>query len=411
MRELVAALPGLGWGDPKQISDGRHNRSDDHVERGSIIRLALDQMTGAGIALGEAAPGALQRRLQVSGTIIPNADRIGRVGVKLLGTVLELRKRLGDSVREGEVVAVIESREVADAKRELLSARLTQELQQTLVVRAKNLWETRAMAENEYLRTRNASDDARVRLAAARQKLSALGLTEQQIDELPQQPTEALRRQELRSPISGRVADRRVDLGALVGREGQESELYIIVDLSEVWADLAISPADLGGIQEGQEISVVAGATGERAQAAITFVSPILDKDTRAARVIATVPNPSGIWRPGSFITADIPLKSEPAEIMVPKTAVQLVDGQPVLFVRAEAGFAKRVVKAGRQDERNLEIISGLAAGELIAVTNTFILKAELAKAELNHDHQGVRSVCQGHQTKPRVAVTQGGNK
>ena len=209
-------------------------------------------MTGAGIALGEAAPGALQRRLQVSGTIIPNADRIGRVGVKLLGTVLELRKRLGDSVREGEVVAVIESREVADAE-ELLSARLTQELQQTLVVRAKNLWETRAMAENEYLRTRNASDDARVRLAAARQKLSALGLTEQQIDELPQQPTEALRRQELRSPISGRVADRRVDLGALVGREGQESELYIIVNLSEVWADLAISPADLGGIQEGQE--------------------------------------------------------------------------------------------------------------------------------------------------------------
>ena len=119
-----------------------------------------------------------------------------------------------------------------------------------------------------------------------------------------------LRRQELRAPISGRVAERRVDLGALVGREGQESELYVIADLSEVWADLAISPADLGGIQEGQEISIVAGATGERAQAAIRFVSPMLDKDTRAARVIAAVPNPAGIWRPGSFITADIPLNS-----------------------------------------------------------------------------------------------------
>ena len=237
------------------------------------------------------------------------------------------------------MVAVIESREVADAKREFLSARLTQELQQTLVVRAKTLWEGRAMAENEYLRVRNAFDDARVRLAAAGQKLSALGLTEQQIDELPQQPIESLRRQELRAPISGRVAERRVDLGALVGREGQESELYVIADLSEVWADLAISPADLGGIQEGQEISIVSGATGERAQAVIRFVSPMLDKDTRAARVIAAVPNPAGIWRPGSFITADIPLKSTPAEVMVPKTAVQRVEGESVVFVRTEQGF------------------------------------------------------------------------
>ena len=305
MRRMAAALVGFGVGRPKQVSDGRQNRSDDHVESGSIIRLGLEQMTGAGIVVAK-----LVRAIAAAGCRFrhncPKCRSHRPCRRKAARDRSELRKRLGDSVREGEVVAVIESREVADAKREFLSAQLTHELQQTLVVRAKNLWETRAMPENEYLRVRNASDDARVRLAAARQKLSALGLTEKQMDDLPEQPVESLRRQELRAPISGKVAERRVNLGALVGREGQESELYVIADLSEVWADLAIPPADLGAVHEGQEISVVAGTTGARTSAIIRFVSPILDKDTRAAHVIATVPNPTGMWRPGSFITADI---------------------------------------------------------------------------------------------------------
>ncbi len=385
MRGMAAALVSFGV-EAKQVSDGRENRRDDHEENASMIRLGPEQITGAGIVVAQAGPGDLQPRLQVPGAIVPNADRIGRVGAKLLGTVAELRKRLGDSVQEGEVVAVIESREIADAKREFLSAQLTHELQQTLVVRAKNLWEGRAMPENEYLRVRNAFDDARVRLAAARQKLSALGLTEKQMDDLPEQPVESLRRQELRAPISGKVAERRVDLGALVGREGQESELYVIADLSEVWADLAIPPADLGAVHEGQEISIVAGSTGARTSAIIRFVSPMLDKDTRAARVIAAVPNPTGMWRPGSFITADISLNPDPADVVVPKMAVQRVDGDFVVFVRTEGGFHKRVVRTARQDEQNVEIISGLAAGEQIAVSNTFTLKAELGKAAADND-------------------------
>jgi cobalt-zinc-cadmium efflux system membrane fusion protein len=107
-------------------------------------------------------------------------------------------------------------------------------------------------------------------------KLFALGLPETEIAVLPDQPLASLRRHKLRSPITGRVAERRVDLGALVGREGQESELYVIADLSEVWADLAVSPAELSNIQEGQVITLFAGASSERAKARVIFVSPLL---------------------------------------------------------------------------------------------------------------------------------------
>ena len=156
------------------------------------------------------------------------------------------------------MVAVIESREVADAKSEYLASLFTHELQQTLADRARRLVDSKAMAENEYLRTRAAFDDARVKRDLARQKLSALGLTEDQIAVLPQQPVATLRLQELRSPISGRIAERRVDLGALVGREGQESELFVIVDLSEVWIELAVASADLPEIEQGHDITTSA---------------------------------------------------------------------------------------------------------------------------------------------------------
>ena len=213
-----------------------------------------------------------------------------------------------------------------------------------------------------------------------------LGSGEEQIAALPNQPVASLRRQELRSPITGRVAERRVDLGALVGREGQESELYVVVDLSELWLDLAVPPADLPAIREGQEITVTIGAGGKRVPARIIFVSPLLDRETRSARVVATLANPDQAFRPGSFVTAEIPLTKDDAEVLVPKAALQTIKGDRVVFVRNDQGFeARKAHHRARQDDRNVEIASGLSAGEAIAVSNTFTLKAELGKAEAEH--------------------------
>jgi membrane fusion protein, heavy metal efflux system len=282
---------------------------------------------------------------------------------------------------------VIESREVADAKSEYLATRLTDELQQTLFARATSLWQGKVMTENDYLRARTTAQDARVKFDAARQKLFTLGLSEEQIAALPSQPPASLRRQEVRSPIAGRVAERRVDLGSLVGREGQESELYVVADLSELWVDLAVAPGDLAAIREGQDITLAIGTSGERVRARIIFVSPLLDRETRAARVVASLANPDHVFRPGSFVTAEIPLSHDGAEVAIPKAALQTVKGDRVVFVRNPHGFEARKVTSGREDDRTVEIVSGLASGEEIAVSNTFVLKAELGKTEAEHQH------------------------
>ena len=253
IRTQVAALPGMTWLKAQAVEPAAdpHRTGHAHHDEEGAIKLSDQQIAAAGIEVRAVKAGILSRRRFVPGTLVPAGDRIGRVAVRLLGTVTELRKRLGDSVEQNEVVAVIESREVADAKSEYLATRVSDELQQTLFTRATSLWQGKVITENDYLRARASAQDARVKFDTARQKLFTLGLSEEQIAALPNQPAASLRRQELRSPIAGRIAERRVDLGSLVGREGQESELYVVVDLSELWVDLAVAPADLPAIREG----------------------------------------------------------------------------------------------------------------------------------------------------------------
>jgi len=358
-------------------------RPHDGPER---IALSDEQIRDAGVTLAQVSGGTLKRHFLAPGSLVPDADHIARVSVRVLATVAELRKRLGDSVEKGEIVAAIESREIADAKSEYLAARLTNELRQTLFNRQKVLAESRTVSENEFLRTRLTADDAKIKLDSARQKLFALGLSEGEIAELPSQPPESLRAQFLRSPIAGRVSERRVDLGGLVGREGQESELFVIVNLDDIWVDLAISPEDIASVREGQPIVIRAiGIEGE-ASAQVIFVSPLLDRETRNARVIASMPNPNHRWKPGTFVTAEIPLGGERSGVIVPKRALQSVRGAPTAFVRDAGGFEARPVRTGLEDDDDIEILGGLSPGETIAVTNTFTLKAELEKGEVEHD-------------------------
>ncbi len=352
------------------------------------IALSDDQIREAGITVAQVSGGMLKRHFLAPGSLIPDADHIGRVSVRVLATVSELRKRIGDSVEKGEIVAAIESRDVADAKSEYLAARLTNDLQQTLYGRLKTLAENRAMSENEYLRARLTANDAQIKLDSARQKLFALGLSEGEIADLPNQPPESLRQQFLRSPITGRVSERRVDLGGLIGREGQESELFVIVNLDDIWVDLAVSPEDIASLREDAPITIRAiGIEGETL-ARVIFVSPLLDRETRNARVIATMPNSDHRWKPGTFVTAEIPLGGAAAKVLVSKQALQTSRGKPMVFVRTADGFEPRPVRIGREDDEDIEILSGLAAGETVAIANSFTLKAELEKADADHGHE-----------------------
>src|SRR6266536_1637551 len=180
-------------GDTTSRAEQRKPATEPTDEKQNIIKLTEEQIIAARIDLVAIQGGTLSRRLIVPGTIVPVADRIARVSVKLSGTVAELRKRLGDIVAKDELLAVLESREVADAKSEYLAARLTNELQQTLFQRDKMLWEGRVLTEQQFLRSRNLTAQTEMKFNIARQKLFALGLNEKEIAALPNEPEALLR--------------------------------------------------------------------------------------------------------------------------------------------------------------------------------------------------------------------------
>lgn len=350
---------------------GHGHGEGEHAE--GVIALSAEQIAATGIKVAPAASGNLAREVAVPGKIVADADRMAHVVPKVAGTVTEARKNLGDTVEKGETLALIESREMAEAVADHLAAKRAEELARTTFNREKGLWDKKITAEQDYLNAKNAHQEAQIRLDLTRQKLQALG------HDGAIGSNGNARFHELKAPFAGRVIARELTLGEYVDTT---HSAYTIADLSVVWVETAIAPGDLPFVKEGQPATV-----NGKAQGKLIFVSPAIDPETRAAKAIIELENADGQWRPGEFANAAIATSAQEAEIMLPKEALQTIENQKVVFIRTDQGFEKRIVSTGREDSRHVEILSGVAFGEPVAVANTFTLKAELGKAEAEHEH------------------------
>jgi membrane fusion protein, heavy metal efflux system len=398
-RALLAwtSLPGFGKTGSTQLEPAvakdepalLKNEGESGKAPPNAIDMPLERMEAQGIEVGPLGKGVITQTITVPGTITLDPGRVARVPGRVVGTVTDMRKRLGDPVTQGEVVAVLDSREIADAKSEYLTASVAFDLQKTLLERVQTLWARRFAPEQKYLQARETFLEAELRLGLARQKLSALNLDPAEVVKAAKQEGAAasgastLREYQIRSMIGGRVIERKVDVGSLVGSQGDPADLYTIADLSVVWVELAVPTVDLDAIAEGQAVMISSGGdSGKRGEGRIIFISPLVQPDTRSARVIAEIDNKTMIWRPGATVTASIVTGEEPVEVRVPRAALQTIGGEHAVFVRTASGFQRRTVKTGRSDEQTVEITSGLAPGEQVAVKNSFLLKSELGKGK-----------------------------
>jgi cobalt-zinc-cadmium efflux system membrane fusion protein len=188
---------------------------------------------------------------------------------------------------------------------------------------------------------------------------------------------------EIRTLIDGIVLAKHLTRGEAVDREQQA---FVVADLSTVWVDLSVYQRDLARIAVGQRVRIRAASDGPDAEGTISYLTPALDRVTRTATARVVLDNPGRKFLPGMLVSART-LDTAEAALAVPRDAVQSLDGRPSVFVETPEGFAAREITLGREGESRAEVLSGLAPGERIAVTNTFLLKAELARAEAEHEH------------------------
>lgn len=377
MKPIIAALPLLvalaACGGESKPVNNQAAAETGHGEEG-VVTLTPQQIATAGIEIVSPTVGGSGGAIEVPATIEsdPQATRI--VAATLPGRIVELRHNLGDSVTRGQTLAVLESREAAGLQAEVARAAAGAELARTTLARDEALHAKGFRPLREVEISRAAARQANVALRLAREQVSASGGRSGSDNRIV-----------IAAPISGRIIARKAVLGQNFAVDAAETELFRVARLDQLSVTLSLSPTDAGRVRPGMTVQVT--APGRNQPARISFVSPVLDAETRQVPVIAMLDNRSGQWRVGEPVTASIQLPGgNDATIRVPTTSVQTVEGKTVLFVRTGESFRAVPVTLGRQDGAMVVVTAGITGRERIAAANSFTLKSALGAAEAGHE-------------------------
>jgi membrane fusion protein, heavy metal efflux system len=378
----------------KHATDGSEEHGHAHAEEGEHrhdrpaaaasptaatvppARFSDEQLRHNGIMLATAGPARIASTLQLLGEVKLNQDRAVVVTPRLAGLVEAVRVSAGDRVARGQVLAVISSPALADQRSELLAAGKRLALARTTHEREKKLWEDRISAEQDYLAARQAMQEAEIAVEAARQKLAALGASAGD----PQ----GLTRHEIRAPIAGVVVNKKISVGEALK---EDAAVFQLADLSSVWVELTAPAKDLSQLQQGMAALVRATDFEAQGEARLSHVGALVGEQSRSATARLVLANPKGLWRPGLPVTVALTASEADVPVAVVADAVQVLNGERVVFVRQGQQFDARHVVTGRSDGVHIEVTNGLNAGQRYAAKNSFLVKADIGKSAAEHDH------------------------
>ena len=366
----------------EQEKGHEHTEEEHHGE--NIVKLTEEQIKQMGLKFQIAGPGNLLLTLSTRGKIILHPDRLAHIIPKSAGVAREVIKNIGDFVRVGDIMAVLESRDMADVKASYLAALSKKRLAASSLEREEKLYQEKVSAGQDYLNAKNVYEESIISVQLARQKLHAFGLENEEIDQLANQNDPDLRLYQIRSPIDGTVLMRHITKGEFIENT---TTIFQVADLRRVWVEIGIYPKDLYKVKEGQMVEVVVPVENKGSQAKLIYISPIVADETITAKAVAELDNPQGIWRPGVFVKVNIATEKISLPLVIPKEAIQNIDGRDFAFVVTPDGFERRFIKIGQSDNENVEVFSGLNPGDQYVADKTFLLKAELGKTSAKHEH------------------------
>ncbi len=360
----------------------QHSWSYSQIE--GRVELSDEEVRTSAIQIETAGPAMLRSILDLPGEIALNGDKATHVVPRTPGVVQEIRRSQGDAVRRGEVIAIIDSRELAEAKRNFIDTARNLEFERRVLEREERLWKRNISSEASYLTAERVHLEAELKQRSARQQLEALGIGMDALQALLDNPDSVLTRYEVRAPFDGVIVEKNVAAGQAVT---EDEELFTIADLSTVWVNVTVYAKDLNAVRVGQEVTIRSDALGAEARGQIVYIGALVGGEARAATARIVLPDPDRQWRPGLFVTAAVVQEEATVPVAVKREGLQKIRDWDVVFVRVGDLFEARPLELGRQDGEWYEVVSGLQPGERYASANSFILKADLGKAGASHDH------------------------
>ncbi|MBE7444271.1 MAG: efflux RND transporter periplasmic adaptor subunit [Planctomycetia bacterium] len=348
------------------------------------VELTPEAIQSAGIVVETAGPVQMKTILELPGEIELNADKVVHVVPRVSGVVTEVKKNLGDMVRHGEVIVVLDSREVAELKSEHRASMKRVELARATFERKERLWKQKISSEKDYLASRQALAEEEINMQRAIQKLLALGFSPSDLNSIPEMTGRGLIRYELKAQFDGVVIKKEIAVGEAIK---EDADIFAIADLRTVWVAVTVYAKDLNVVRIGQNVTVRSKIFNLEATGTLTYLGPLVGEQTRTAQGRVVVQNPEGRWRPGLFVTVEIVQEEVTVPVAVSVDAIQTLRDWSVVFVQYGDMFEARPLELGRNDGRWAEVLRGLSPGERYVARNSFILKADLGKSGATHDH------------------------
>lgn len=356
----------------------QHEDGEAHYESESpVVTLDSVAISMADIRVGTAAVVETSR-LPVTGTITYDQNRVSHIGPRTEGRVIELRADLGSRVQGGQVLAVLESPAVGATRADLHEAEALLRIQTENYGREKRLEAQGISSRKELLDAEAALRRVEAAVQSATERLRTLGAGHGEGGQFA-----------IVAPFAGVIVQKHATLGEVAGPSDQ---LFTVADLSRLWIELDIFESDLQRVSTDQPVTVgTAAYSGAAFSGRIAYIADVLDPERRTVRARVEVDNPDRLLKPGMFATAEIEVGSGEPVVVVPRQAVQEVEGRQVVWVPGEmqGQFRTNPVEIGAATgDGRVRILSGLAAGTPVVVAGAFTLKAELSKGEFGgHGH------------------------
>jgi membrane fusion protein, heavy metal efflux system len=391
---LTALTAGCGRGtsssesDPPKASapgDAREAAPAEKHNEASIIRLSEVARQRASIAVVTVQPRAVSEVLSAPAELQLNGDRVAMVGPRVAGRIARIAVSMGDRVAVGTVLASIDSPDVGSLLASYTSAQAAESVAQRTYQREKDLFARRISAEREVLAAEAELARATSERRTIESRLQAVGVA------LPPagSPSPASALLPIRSPIQGTVIERNATIGATVG---PDTVLFKLADLSTLWLVAKVPETTMRDIRRGDTVTVKVDALPDQpVSGRVSYIGATVSDTTRTVDVRIDVPNRTGELKPGMFARAQFATRGTRQlsdQILIPQIAVQELNRKRVVFVpRSDGGFDVREVTVGASVGDDIEVLSGLKAGDTIVTTGSFTLKSQAVRGEAGESH------------------------
>ncbi|MEK7407703.1 MAG: efflux RND transporter periplasmic adaptor subunit [Acidobacteriota bacterium] len=353
-----------------------------------LVEMGPEAQKHMGLEVAPAGLSELTEYLRVTGTVQPVNTRVSHVRPLARGRLQEVLVEIGDRVQDGQPLARFDNIEAGELLAQLASARADLEklkiqlaAQTRQAERDRRLADLGAAPRKDYELSRAEQQALEETIRSQQSVIGGIAARLERFELTGEPPLTTIR-----APFAGVVTMVRAAPGEVVS---PDSEMFTVADLTRVWVQAEVYEKDLGRVRVGQAAVIeVDTYPGERFAGQVTYISDLLDPQTRTAKVRCEVTNRDLRLKLDMFATVRLPTSFRRQALAVPAGAIQQHEGKQIVFVRrTPTGFEARPVSTGKLVNGRLEITAGLRAGEPIVVAGAFHLKSILAGKELGEEH------------------------